>query len=199
VYDPFRPTVMAREHECLAARYVNAYGASKALAEQVVRDTAVVLRPHAVYGPGDPSLLPRVLRAVRGGRLFAVGDGRQRISLTSVGNLARACLLAAEGPVETGVFNVTDAEPVTLDDALRAVLRERGIDAHPRYLPAGPAAAVAAVAEAVFRVLRRPHPPALTRYAVGHLAVERTLDISAARERLGYDPAPTSFAGAATW
>ncbi|MFC6085201.1 NAD-dependent epimerase/dehydratase family protein [Sphaerisporangium aureirubrum] len=199
VYDPFRPTVMAREDERPARRYVNAYGASKARAEEVVRGTAVVLRPHAVYGPGDPVLLPRVLRAVRGRRLFAVGDGRQRISLTSVGNLARACLLAAGGPVAAGVFNIADAEPVTLDDALRAVLRERGIDARPCYLPAGPATALAVAAEAAFRAARRPHPPTLTRYAVGHLAVERTLDISAARERLGYDPAPTSFAGAARW
>lgn len=39
----------------------------------------------------------------------------------------------------------------------------------------------------------------LTRYALGHLAVERILDISAARRALGYDPKLTSFAGAAGW
>ncbi|WP_214411489.1 NAD-dependent epimerase/dehydratase family protein [Sphaerisporangium fuscum] len=199
VYDPFRPTVMAREDECRARRYVNAYGASKALAERVLAGTAVVLRPHAVYGPGDTTLLPRVLGAVRGRRLWAVGDGSQRVSLTSVGNLAQACLLAARGPVDTGVFNVTDAEPVVLDDALRWILRERGVDARPAYLPASVVMPLAAVAEAAFGLLRRPEPPRLTRYAVGHLAVERTLDISAARDRLGYRPAPTSFAGASAW
>lgn len=199
VYDPFRPTVMAREDECRARRYVNAYGASKARAEEVLAGSAVVLRPHAVYGPGDTVLLPRVLRAVRGRRLFAVGDGRQRISLTSVANLARACMLAADGPVASGVFNVTDAAPVTLDEALRALIAELGLGVRPSYLPAAPVTALAAVAETAFRVLRRPHPPTLTRYATGHLAVERTLDITAARERLGYVPAPTSFAGAANW
>ncbi|MFG1878991.1 NAD-dependent epimerase/dehydratase family protein [Sphaerisporangium sp. NPDC049003] len=199
VYDPFRPTVMAREDEPPAGRYVNAYGASKALAENVVRDTAVILRPHAVYGRGDTTLLPRVLGAVRGRRLWAVGDGRQRISLTSVDNLAQACLLAAAGPVETGVFNVTDAEPVVLDDALREILRERSIDARPAYLPAALVTPVAAVAETAFHLLRRPEPPRLTRYAVGHLSVERTLDITAARTHLGYRPAPTSFTGAFTW
>ncbi|MEU9888509.1 NAD-dependent epimerase/dehydratase family protein [Sphaerisporangium sp. NPDC051011] len=199
VYDPFRPTVMAREHECHARRYANAYGASKALAERVAGESAIILRPHAVYGPGDPTLLPRVLASVRGRRLWAVGDGRQRVSLTSVDNLAQACLLAASGPVARGVFNVTDAEPVVLDEALRWILRERGIDAEPFYLPAALVMPVAGVMEAVFRVLRRPEPPRLTRYAVGHLAVERTLDISAARERLGYRPAPTSFRGAASW
>ncbi|WP_189239467.1 NAD-dependent epimerase/dehydratase family protein [Planomonospora parontospora] len=205
VYDPFRPTVMAREHEAPVARYVNVYGASKAAAERAAAEAApgrvIVLRPHAVYGPGDTTLLPRVLGAVRGRRLVAVGDGRQRVSLTSVGNLARACLLAAEAVRRgtCGVLNVTDAEPVVLDDALRAILRERGVAAEPYYLPLRLAEPVAAVAETAARLLGRTRPPRLTRYAVGHLAVERTLDITAAREVLGYRPTPTSFAGAADW
>jgi 2-alkyl-3-oxoalkanoate reductase len=201
VYDPFRPTVMATEDEAPVSRYVNGYGRSKAAAERLVLAAArerpsIILRPHAVYGPGDTTLLPRVLAGIRGGRLLAVGDGRQRISLTSVGNLVGAILLAATGPVGDGVFNVTDAAPVRLDDALRAILAERGLRARPAYLPVRPALALAAVAEWCAGPGR---PPRLTRYAAGHLAVERTLDITAARERLGYDPAPTSFAGAATW
>ncbi|WP_436758000.1 NAD-dependent epimerase/dehydratase family protein [Streptosporangium sp. V21-05] len=198
VYDPFRPTVMATEDAAPVGRYANAYGASKAAAERCL-ERAVVLRPHAVYGRGDTTLLPRVLGAVRGGRLLAVGDGRQRISLTSVDNLVQACLLAAEGPVDHGVFNVTDAEPVVLDDALRTILRERGVDAEPYYLPLRLVDPLAAVAEAASRLLRRRRPPRLTRYAAGHLAVERTLDISAARTRLGYRPSGTSFGGSADW
>ncbi len=198
VYDPFRPTVMATEDTAPVRRYVNAYGASKAAAERVL-DRAVVLRPHAIYGRGDTTLLPRVLGAVRGRRLVAVGDGHQRISLTSVDNLVQACLLAAAGPVEQGVFNVTDAEPVVLDDALRAILRERGVDAEPYYLPLALVEPLAAAVETGFRLLGRPSPPRLTRYAAGHLAVERTLDITAARDRLGYRPAGTSFAGARDW
>ncbi|GGS74539.1 NAD-dependent epimerase [Planobispora rosea] len=206
VYDPFRPTVMAGEDEAPVGRYVNAYGASKAAAERAAMRAApgrtVVLRPHAVYGPGDTTLLPRVLGAVRGRRLLAVGDGRQRVSLTSIGNLVRACLLAA-APADRhaghGVFNVTDAEPVVLDDALRSILRERGIDAEPYYLPLKLVEPLAVAAETAFRLLGRADPPRLTRYAAGHLAVERTLDITAARERLGYRPDATSFAGAAAW
>ncbi|GAA1538052.1 NAD(P)-dependent oxidoreductase [Actinomadura kijaniata] len=202
VYDPFRPTVRAAEDEAPVARYLNAYGASKAAAERAVlaarRDT-VVLRPHAVYGPGDTTLLPRVLAAVRGPLLVAVGTGRQPISLTSVSNLVAACLLAATGPVASGVFNVTDAEPVVLDDAFRAILAERGVRARPVYLPHRAARPLAAAVEGAFLLAGSASPPRLTRYAISHLAVERTLDITAAREVLGYDPAETSFAGAADW
>jgi nucleoside-diphosphate-sugar epimerase len=140
---------------------------------------AVVLRPRAVYGPGDPTLLPRLLAAAGRGTLRVPGDGRQLASLTSVANLAAACLLAATGLVRSGVFNVTDAEPVVLVQALRVLLAECGPPARVRPVPAG--------------------PPPLTRYAVANLAVERTLDIGAARAALGYRPAPTSFAGAGRW
>ncbi|GAA2419075.1 NAD(P)-dependent oxidoreductase [Actinomadura vinacea] len=215
VYDPYSPTVMATEDQAPAPRYLNAYGASKAAAERAVlavmrghgrtlwhgpsRREALILRPHAVYGPGDTTLLPRVLSAVHGPVLTAVGDGRHRVSLTSVANLVQACLLAAQGPVGTGVYNITDAEPVTLDRAFRALLAERGVKARPVYLPAAPVGALAAAVEGAYLLARRPRPPRLTRYAVGHLAVERTLDISAARAVLGYEPAATTFAGAATW
>lgn len=202
VYDPRQPTVMATEDRAPAGRYLNAYGESKAAAERVVLAAdrpAIVLRPHAIYGPGDTTLLPRVLGAVRGRTLPAVGDGRQLISLTALGNLVQACTLAACGPVERGVFNVTDAAPVVLDDALRAILAERGIAARPVYLPLAAVWPVATVVEGLCRLARTPRPPRLTRYAISHLAVERTLDITAAREALGYHPDPTSFAGAAGW
>ncbi|MFI0411449.1 NAD-dependent epimerase/dehydratase family protein [Actinomadura sp. 3N508] len=202
VYDPFRPSVLVTEDEAPVRRYLNAYGASKAAAERAVRAAprdAIILRPHAVYGPGDTTLLPRVLSAVRGPVLPAAGTGRQRVSLTSIANLVRACVLAATGPVAAGVFNIADAAPVTIDDALRGILRERGVQARPVYVPASVARPLAAVAEGAFLLARRPRPPRLTRYAVGHLAVERTLDITAARTVLGYDPHGTAFTGAASW
>jgi nucleoside-diphosphate-sugar epimerase len=202
VYDPFRPTVMATEEEAPVSRYVNASGASKAAAERIVaaaRRDAIVLRPHAVYGPGDPTLLPRVLGAVRHGRLWLPGGGRVLTSLTSIGNLTAACLAAATGPARAGVCNVADAEPVTVGEALTALLAELGADARIATVPPGLARPLAAAAELALKLTRRPHPPRLTRYAIGHLAVERTLELGAARRLLGYRPAPTSFAGAAAW
>ncbi|MFA1544708.1 NAD-dependent epimerase/dehydratase family protein [Actinomadura chokoriensis] len=200
VYDPYGPSIMVSEDEAPVSRYMNAYGASKAAAERLALDHgAVILRPHAVYGPGDTTLLPRVLSAVRGPLLPAVGTGRQRISLTSIGNLVQACLLAATGPVTSGVFNIADASPVTIDDAFRDILRERGIKARPLYVPTRIARPLATLAEGAYLLARRPQPPRITRYAIGHLALERTLDITAARQVLGYDPRPTSFAGAAGW
>lgn len=204
VYDPRVPTVRAGETEASVTaplRHRDAYGQSKAAAEHVVRTArpdAVILRPHAVYGPGDTTLLPRLLASIRGASLFAVGDGNQLLSLTSIDNLVRACLLAATAPPSvTGIFNITDEDPVRLDDALRAFLAARRIAATPRYLPFRVALPLAAAAEAAAHLTGR--APRLTRYSVRHLALERTLDLTAARERLGYQPTPTTFDGAADW
>jgi nucleoside-diphosphate-sugar epimerase len=201
VYDPRRPTLMATEDQAPISHYRDGYGASKAAAERLVtahHPRSVVLRPHAVYGPGDKTLLPRVLDAVRGGHLIAVGDGTQRVSLTSITNLVAACLLAATADVH-GVFNVTDAAPVLLADALRAVLAARAIPARVRFVPLAAAWALAGTSETTRTLLRIRTPPRLTRYAVSHLARERTLDITAARTTLGYRPDPTSLAGAGAW
>lgn len=199
VYDPFRPTVHAPESAAPVARYRTAYGASKAAAERLLsgRPDTVVLRPHAVYGPGDRTLLPRVLGAVRGRTLVVAGDGRCAHTLTSIGNLVDAALRACEPDAPPGTYNVGDAAPVTLDAALTALLAARGLDVTVRHLPLRLAWPLAAVLDELAHVL--PVRPRLTRYAVSHLGLERTLDLTAARTRLGVHPGPTSFAGAANW
>lgn len=201
VYDPFVPTVDAPESAAPAARYLTAYAASKAAAERLLtgRPDTVVLRPHAVYGPGDPTLLPRLLGAIRGRTLVLPGDGRTRHTLTAVGTLVDAALRACDRAVPPGVYNVGDAEPVTLADAVSAVLAERGLAVRVRYVPVRPALVLAGLAEHAAHLARRPTPPRLTRYAVSHLGYERTLDLTAARTGLGLDPGPTCFTGAAGW
>ncbi|MGW4058272.1 NAD-dependent epimerase/dehydratase family protein [Amycolatopsis sp. NPDC004747] len=189
VYDPFRPTVRAKEHEAPVDRYLNAYAAAKAAAEQLVLAIArdpIVLRPHAVYGAGDTTLLPRLLENVRWGRLLVPGTGKVLVSMTNVDSLARACLLAATtGPAWPGVFNIADRTPVTIDWALRGLLASAGVPVRPAYVPA----CLLAPAARVFPGGR------LNRYVISQFAVERTLDITAAIDRLGYEPVPTVFPG----
>ncbi len=79
----------------LAAREaaLGPYGASKRAGERVVEESLpparwTILRPPALYGPGDREMLP-LWRAAGRGLLPAPGGARQRISLLHVADLVR--------------------------------------------------------------------------------------------------------------
>jgi nucleoside-diphosphate-sugar epimerase len=142
----------------------NAYGRTKAEAEHLAQDT-VILRPRAVYGPGDPHLLPRLRRVVRAGRAWLPGPDVP-LSLTAVGNLATACVDALENDWAKGPYNIADAETYRRDAAISMVT----------------GAPVKHVPIAVARAL-----PGVSRYALDQLTDGMVLDITKARAA-GWEP-----------
>jgi nucleoside-diphosphate-sugar epimerase len=181
VYAPGPHPAPLREDAPIGAQHT-AYGRTKAAGERLATGAgAVALRPRAVYGPGDPHLLPRLLRAVRAGVMFLPGPDC-RLSLTAVENLADACLAALYWPA--GPYNVADARPYERDAAIRAVLAASRRAARVVHVP-GPAANAAAVLAARLRAA-----PALTRYAVDQLANGMVLDLTRALA-VGYSPRRT--------
>lgn len=191
VYSDHVRTVRVREDADTGACRHSAYARTKALAERLVlahAADAVVLRPHIVYGPGDGTLLPRVLAARRGGRLPVVGDGRHLVSATHVDNLAHAVERALATPGAGGAFNVADAAPVPLGTLLGGVLARLGYPTRLVALPPALARGAAAVMEVAWRAAGARRAPPLTRYAVHQLAGEHTLDLARARDVLRYAP-----------
>lgn len=197
VYDAFRPSVRVVESAAPATRFLSSYSESKTAAEaELAAADAVILRPHAVYGPGDTTLLPRVLDGIRGRTLRLPNGAEVRHTLTHIDNLVDAVELSLTGPV--GTYNIGDDTDVLLSDVLTEFLDRRGRgDVALRSIPYATAFAAAAALETLATVTRG--RPRLTRYAVSQLGLERTLDLTAARERLGYHPRPTSLVGAEQW
>ncbi|WP_371498364.1 NAD-dependent epimerase/dehydratase family protein [Kitasatospora sp. NBC_00374] len=165
VYDPRTGGSPIREDQPTAAGHLNGYGRSKALGERLALAAgAVVLRPRAVYGLGDPHLVPRLLSRVRAGVLLLPGRDVP-LSLTAVENLAEACLAAPGWP--PGAYNITDGRPYLRDEVLRRVLRAYGVRARIAHVPL-PLARLARSAE-------------LTPYALDQLARSVVLDTAKAR------------------
>ncbi|MCX4471842.1 NAD dependent epimerase/dehydratase family protein [Micromonospora sp. MW-13] len=184
VYRPGGAALVTEDHP--VDGQLSAYGRTKAAGERLALAAgAVVLRPRAVYGPGDPHLLPRLLRARRAGWLPVPGPD-VRLSLTAVENLVDAVLAAPGWPA--GPYNVADARPYSRDAVLRGVLAATGAPARLAHLPVGLAGAAATAATTWSRLTRR--APVLTGYAVDQLARDMVLDISRARAR-GYRPRRT--------
>ena len=140
VYDPRLDRGLVREDHPVGG-HLTAYTRTKAAGERfALAAGAVVLRPYAVYGPGDRYLLPRIVNAARCGRVLLPGAD-VRLSLTAVENLADACLTAPAWPA--GAYNITDAAPYQRDDAIVATLRALGTNARIRHVPIWLAAAAA--------------------------------------------------------
>ena len=198
VYDAFVPNVDVPESAAPVRRFLSTYAESKTFAEFELAGTdAVILRPHAVYGPGDTTLLPRLIAGVRAGRLVLPEGAEVRHSLTHIDNLVLAVRCALDPASPRGTYNVADDSPVVLAAVLREVFRRRGMRARIVSIPYRSAFALAASLEAAAHIRRR--RPALTRYAVSQVGMERTLDLTAARTRLGYHPTPTTLEGAEHW
>lgn len=182
-----------REDQPRPARFLSHYSASKALAEDVVRGSSgvewVIVRPRGIFGPGDTTILPRLVARARTGRLRILGNGRNVQDLTYVDNAAAALLLARDAAGAAGrTYLVGNGQPVVLWDFIAAVLRGIGITPPSRHLPLPAAFAVASAMEALHTAVPSLGEPALTRYTVSVLGRDQTLDISAARRDLGYQP-----------
>jgi len=179
------------------------YCSTKAVAEQAVRAAAgegfhtVVVRPRLVWGAGDTTILPGVIEAVRAGRFRWIGGGRHLTSTTHVDNVVEGLLLGARRGRAGEAYFVTDGDPVVFRDFITDLLATQGVDIPDKSMPAGLAGAVAAGSEGAWRVLRLKGTPPLTRTAYWLSALECTIDISRAREELGYEPVRTIADGMA--
>ena len=176
------------EKSPLPARPINEYARTKLAAERLVlaardRIEVVVLRPHALIGVGDTTLLPRLVRAASHGKLRIIGDGRARTDLTCVENAALACRLALEADaahVAGEAFNITNGEPTRLWDSLGQFLADAGLPTPRGRVPFALVWTGAALAEAWARYVSGKEP-VLTRYGAGVLAFSQTFDIDKAR------------------
>lgn len=171
--------------------HATAYARTKLQAEAIVmaeERSAIVLRPHIVYGPGDTTLWPRVREARRGTLLFLPGDGKNRVSVTHVDNLVHSIERSLAASHVGGVFDIADRESPTMRELLKTMFARHGVPVRIRTLPRSVAWSAATVFEALWRVLRRSGDPPLTRYLVQSLADPFTRDIGPAGRELGYAP-----------
>lgn len=174
------------------------YAETKALAEQEAlaanseKLQVVALRPHLIFGPGDPHLLPRVVESVKAGRLRIVGDGSAKVDVSYVGNVADAHLDAFDA-LERGkgagqAYFISQGEPVDLWPWLNSILEGLGQPPLTQKIPLPLAYGIGALCEGAWKVLRRRTDPPITRFVAVELAKDHYFDISKAQNVLGYRP-----------
>ncbi len=170
-------------------RVLAANGAAHATGGGVLRTCA--LRPHLVFGPGDPHILPRLITRAKQGRLAWIGEGNL-VDVTYVDNAAHAHLLAADalaapGHVPAGkAYFISQGTPVAPDAWVGALLEAIGAKPVTRRVKQSVASALGAVMEVAWSVLPISGEPPMTRFVAAQLGTSHHYDLTAARRDLGY-------------
>ncbi len=177
-----------------------AYPHTKALAEQAALAAhdgnqlrVIALRPHLIWGAGDPHLVPRIL--ARAHKLRIVGDGINRVDLTHVRHAAQAHLLALDALAQAGhpaagqAYFLSDGAPVALWDWINDLLKRLQRPPITRKISLPAASKIGSTLEWLWRVLPiLPGEPPMTRFVATELAKDHWYSIAAARRNLDYAP-----------
>ncbi len=150
------------------------------------------LRPHLIWGPGDPHLVPRVLTQASKGKLKCVGEGVNLVSLTYIDHVAQAHLqaadvLAPDSAVGGQPYFIIDPEPVALWKWINHLLRNLNIPPVKRKMPFRPAYALGAGAELLHTLFPRLGEPPITRFVANIFAKNHTFSSEKARRDFNFE------------
>lgn len=173
------------------------YPQTKAMAERRIIKAAaeglktVSLRPHLIWGPGDLHFAPRIL--ARAKKLRIVGDGTNMVDTIYIDNAADAHLQAADRLRETDeisgrVYFISQDDPINLWEMINAILQAGGKPPVTRHISQKTARRAGAFLELIYRTLRLPGEPRMTKFLAAELGTSHWFDISAAKRDFGYRP-----------
>ena len=171
-----------------AQRFLNHYARTKFAGEELVRayeGPKTILRPRAVFGPGDTVVFPRILRAAKKGTFPVIeSDETVMADLIYIDSLVEYIVRVIERQAE-GLFHLTNNQPVPVVTFLTELFARLGLPAPTRRIPASRAMRVAACVEAVYRVLPFLGEPPITRFGVSVFAYSKTMDVTKSLRELG--------------
>lgn len=185
-----------KESDPLPDSPINYYAQTKLLAEGIVDEASengletITIRPQAIFGPEDPNIFPRMIRACRRGYLPIIGAGTNLIDITYIDNVVDAmrCCITAPAHALGQKYNITNGEPQGLYNLLTKIFDKIGMPLAPKHIQFSQAWHAAKWLERLFKTFMIGSEPPLTQYAVLAFGLSRTLSIEKAIRDLGYQP-----------
>lgn len=117
-----------KEDENIDIDLLHPYGKSKRLAELKLIENSknfanvIILRPRAIYGVGDTTLLPRIINMIFGNILLLPANRKAITSLTAISNLLYAIYLTINSDRKgVKIYNVADNSSYNLNDVIYKV------------------------------------------------------------------------------
>lgn len=189
------------EEQPYAKDFLNAYSETKTMAEKLVLELndghsfmTCAIRPHLIWGPGDPHLFPRVIQQGKLGKLRIVGDGENLVDIVYVENAALAHVQAFEHlkPSSTvcgSAYFIGQERPVKLWDFINQILSFVKVDPVARSIDVKTAYRLGWFLEKVFGLMgiKKPEPP-MTRFVALNLGKSHYFSHAKAKRDFGYLP-----------
>lgn len=175
-------------YETQIANPFEPYGKSKLKGEKIVQEVFVstdttysILRPRTVIGPGRLGIFELLFNWIYfNKKIFLIGNGKNKLQLIHVDDLANACILASEKQV-TGIFNLGTDRFETLAELIQQVCLRAGSSSQLQPIPVTLAQLSLAILEGLKLV-----PFGAWHYRTFHR--DYYFDISSAQKRLGWQP-----------
>lgn len=112
----------------------NEYGRTKALAEDALtawasRDptrSLTIVRPSVVFGEGNRGNVYTLMSQIRAGRFLMVGDGRNKKSMSYVGNIVRFLRYVGAGSPGVRIMNYADKPDLQTCELIPIIARALG-------------------------------------------------------------------------
>jgi 2-alkyl-3-oxoalkanoate reductase len=182
-------------------QHLTAYAETKTMAEKLVLQMndgknfmTCALRPHLIWGPGDPHLFPRVIQKGKEGKLRIVGDGENLVDIIYVENAAMAHVQAFEKLTPESVvcgeaYFIGQERPVRLWDFINQVLGYVKVEPVTRMIDVKAAYRLGWLLEKTFKIagIQKPEPP-MTRFVALNLGKSHYFSHEKARKHFGYVP-----------
>lgn len=175
------------------------YGTTKAQSEKFVLSLqnpelqVISLRPHLIFGKGDPHLVPRILDRAQKGRLVQVGNGQNLVDVIHVTNAAYAHICALNYLCEEKnnggkAYFIGQERPVPLWWFIGKVLSLKNVPGFNKTLPLSVAFGLGFCLEILFKWIPVLGEPPMTRFLAMQLGTSHYFNQSAAIHDLAYRP-----------
>lgn len=174
--------------------FINYYAKTKYLAELEVDSgvrlglKAITIRPRALFGVGDPSILPRLLE-VNKKFIPIVNNGKILMDITYIQNAVDSIICAAvsDDKFIGEKYNITNGENIYLIDLLENAFRKLNIKLNKKVIPISALNILANASELYYKNFSNKEPK-LSKYTLSLLSKNQTLDISKAIKDICYYP-----------
>ncbi|TNE59671.1 MAG: NAD-dependent epimerase/dehydratase family protein [Alphaproteobacteria bacterium] len=196
-----RPIIQADESWPIPAKSAGGYSRSKAGAERIALEAngdgldVIVVRPRFVWGRDDTTALPQLVEAARTGKLAWIGGGLYLTSTTHIANVVEGVRLALEKGRGGEVYFVTDGEDIPFKPWITQLLATQGVEARAKDVPRWLIKLVVNMGDALASLTGGAISGPMSRQEYATVGVTVTLDISKARNELGYKPVITRVEG----